>query len=302
MRILVSGSSGLIGAQLTERLLADGHSVLRLVRRAGLPDSVLWNPEQGELDAQPLDGCDAVIHLCGDNIGDGRWTVEKKHRIRSSRIESTRLLSEKIATLQNPPRVLIAASATGIYGHRPGESLNETSVAGSGFLAEVCSAWEGATMAATRCGIRTVHLRFGAVVTARGAFLERLLPWFRRGLGGNVGMGRQYWAWISMTDALSAILHVLRWEEISGAVNIVSPEPSTNAEITRAIARAVRLPAIFPAPPPLLRLLYGPIVDEVLMASQRIMPAMLMESGFQFRFPGINAAIEEALRERSGSG
>ena len=298
MKILLSGSSGLIGGHLMQRLLAEGQDVVRLVRKTGTPGTVAWDPECRVLDVQTFSGVDAVIHLGGDNIGDGRWTEEKKRCIRSSRVESTRLLSEKIAALKNPPRVFLVASATGIYGHRPEETLDEKSAAGSGFLAEVCSAWEAATDAASRSGIRTVHLRFGAVVTTRGAFLQRLLPWFRVGLGGNVGLGRQYWAWVSMADAIAAILHVLRWEDISGAVNLVSPEPATNGEITRAIARAVRRPALLPAPPLLLRLLYGPIVDEVLVASQCVLPAKLMESGFKFRFPGIGEAIDEALRER----
>ena len=302
MRILVSGSSGLIGSQLMQRLLAEGHDVVRLVRQTGVPNSVLWNPEQRDIDVPHLNDCDAVIHLCGENIGDGRWTKDKMRRIRSSRVESTRLLCEKLATLPNPPRVFLAASATGIYGHRPGETLDENSVTGTGFLAEVCSAWESASVSASRTGIRTVHLRFGAMLTSQGAFLQRLLPWFRMGLGGNVGRGRQYWTWISLVDAISAILHVLRWEDISGAVNVVSPEPATNAEITRAIAKAVHRPAILPAPPLLLSLLYGSIVKDVLCASQRVVPTKLLESGFQFRFPGINAAIEEALCERNGSG
>lgn len=295
MTVALSGSHGLMGSVLASVLPARGDRVVRLIRgTAAGPGDIAWNPAAGRIDAGRLDGVDAVIHLAGENVA-GRWTPERKRRIRDSRVHSTRLLAETLARLTRPPRVLISASATGYYGSRGSQTLREDSPPGTGFLAEVCLEWEAAADPARRAGIRVVRTRFGIVLSPRGGILGKILPLFRLGLGGPIGTGRQYISWIAMDDLIAAMLHLLAAETVSGPVNMVSPRPVTNAEFTRAIGRAVSRPAVLPVPAGVLRMLFGEMADDTLLTSERVEPARLLASGFVFRFPEIDSALRHLL-------
>lgn len=297
MRVAVSGSTGLIGGALVERLRREGHTVARLVRTAkdaGAGD-VVWDPDGGTIDGAALEGMDAVVHLAGENVGT-RWTEEKKRRIRDSRIKGTRLISDTISRLARPPRVLVQASATGIYGDRGDEALDETSAPGTGFLADVGRDWEGASGHAEAAGIRVVKLRFGVVLTAKGGAVEKLLLPFRMGVGGRIGSGRQWMPWISLDDAVEVILRAIRDERLRGPVNAVAGSVR-NADFTDALARALHRPAIFPVPAFGIRALFGQMADEALLAGQRAEPARLREIGHVFHHPTLDTALAAALRD-----
>ena len=297
MRVLVSGSTGLIGSQLVPMLANRGHTVVRLVRRAPAAgeEEVRWDPATGVLDGQDLQGIDAAVHLAGESI-TRRWTPARKRRLRDSRIDGTRLLCETLARLDPLPKVLVSMSAVGYYGDRGGEELTEESPPGSGFLAEVGSDWEGATGAAAGCGIRVVLTRLGVVLTPRGGALARMLPAFRLGLGGRLGSGDQFISWISLEDALRGIFFALETGSISGPVNLAAPAPVTNRAFTAALARALRRPALFPVPAVLLELVLGEMARELLLASTRARPRALLESGFTFRHTDIDDTFAALLR------
>jgi uncharacterized protein (TIGR01777 family) len=295
MNILVTGSTGLVGAALVARLTASGHRVLPLRRgTVGSASEAVWNPETGQVHFPASFPLDAVVHLAGENIAQ-RWTPAAKARIRASRVDATRLLCEALVKLPPPPRVLVCASATGYYGDRGDEVLGEQSGSGTGFLAEVCQAWEQAAEPARRCGIRVVHLRLGVVLAHHGGALAKMLPAFRLGLGGRLGAGRQFWSWIVLEDLLRVIELALAETNLSGAVNAVSPAPVTNAKFTRSLARALRRPALLPMPAMVVKLLFGEMGREALLASARVRPPRLIESGFAFRFPELDAALVSAL-------
>jgi hypothetical protein len=295
MKILVTGSTGLVGAALVARLTASGHRVLPLRRgTARSASEAFWNPETGQAHFPASIPLDAVVHLAGENIAQ-RWTPAAKARIRSSRVDATRLLCEALVTLPQPPRVLVCASATGYYGDRGDEVLGEQSGPGTGFLAEVCQAWELAAEPAWRCGIRVVHLRLGVVLARHGGALAKMLPAFRLGLGGQLDTGQQCWSWIVLEDLLRVIELALAESNLSGAVNAVSPAPVTNAEFTCALARAVRRSALLAMPAMAVKLLFGEMGREALLASARVRPARLIESSFAFRFPELDAALASAL-------
>ncbi|MBW3570899.1 MAG: TIGR01777 family oxidoreductase [Gemmatimonadetes bacterium] len=297
MRVTVSGSTGLIGGALVQRLRRDGHTVARLVRstrQAGAGD-VVWDPAAGTIDAAALEGVDAVVHLAGENVGT-RWTEEKKRRIRESRVGGTRLVSEAISRLAHPPRVLVQASANGIYGDRGDEVLDETSAPGTGFLAEVGRDWEGASGHAESAGIRVVRLRFGVVLTAKGGAVQRLLLPFRMGVGGRLGSGRQWMPWISLDDAVEVVVRALHDERLRGAVNAVAGS-ARNADFTDALARALHRPALVPVPGFALRALFGQMADEALLSSQRVEPRRLREIGHMFHHPTLDTALAAALRD-----
>jgi uncharacterized protein (TIGR01777 family) len=297
MRVAVSGSTGLIGGALVERLRREGHTVARLVRSAkdASAGDIAWDPDAGTLDPAALEGFDAVVHLAGENVGT-RWTDEKKRRIRDSRINGTRLISESISRLARRPRVLVQASATGIYGDRGDEALDESSAPGSGFLAEVCRDWEGASGHAESAGIRVVKLRFGVVLTAKGGALEKLMLPFRMGVGGRMGSGRQWMPWISLEDAVEVILRAIRDERLRGPVNAIAGSVR-NTEFTDALARALHRPALLPVPAFGIRALMGQMADEALLASQRAEPARLREIGHVFHHPTLDTALAAALRD-----
>ena len=298
MKILITGTNGLIGSDLVPFLEARGHSVIRLVRERVRRDAstIIWDPATGELETQLLDGFDAVVHLAGENIADARWTPAKKRLIRDSRVNGTRLLSEALARVSKPPRVFIAASAIGYYGSRGAEELTEASPAGGGFLAEVTREWEAAMQPATRRGVRLVPLRFGLVLSPDGGALwEMLLP-FQFGLGGPVAGGAQFMSWISLPDAISVIDFALRHDALRGPVNAVAPQPVTNAEFARHLARALRRPCLLPIPAWAARFVFGEMADETVLASTRVAPKKLLAAGFQYQHPNLEGALHQLLR------
>ncbi len=295
-RVVVSGAGGLVGAALVPALAAAGHGVVRLVRRAPRgPDEIPWDPERGSLDPRALEGCDAVVHLAGAPLAV-RWTAARRRAIRESRVAGTRLLAQRLAALERPPRVLVSASAMGIYGDRGDTVLTEESAPGSGFLADLCRAWEEAAKPAAARGIRVVHPRTALVLAPRGGALARLLPPFRLGLGGRVGRPGAWWSWIALDDLLAALRFALEEERLRGPFNAASPQPVTGAEFARTLARVLRRPALLPVPAAALRLAFGVMAEETLLASVRLAPARLAAAGFAFRFP----ALEDALRHVLG--
>jgi uncharacterized protein len=297
--VLVSGSTGLIGSALVPRLEAAGHDVRRLVRSRAQLDSgsFFWDPADGELDQSALDGVEAAVHLSGESVS-GRWTAEKKRRIRESRVESTRLLARALAAANPRPRVLVNASAIGVYGDRGDEALDERSDPGSGFLADVTRDWEAATEPASAAGVRVVLLRTGIVLTPAGGALARMLTPFRLGVGGRFGSGRQYMSWISLDDHLGAITHALGAEELAGPVNSTAPNPVRNRELVATLARVLRRPALVPAPGAALRLALGEFANE-LLSSARVIPRRLLEIGHDFRDPELEPALRRLLGKES---
>ncbi|MEW6237455.1 MAG: TIGR01777 family oxidoreductase [Candidatus Omnitrophota bacterium] len=303
LKILVTGASGLIGSQLVPFLTAAGHDVFMLTRAPSSENNrcIHWNPAAGELDLSRLEGFDAVIHLAGENIA-GRWTPEKKRRIRDSRVEGTRFLCQSLARLPNPPKVLVCASAIGYYGDCGEEAVDETSSQGEGFLAQVVGEWEEAAAAARSAGMRTVHLRFGVVLTPAGGALAPMLTPFRLGLGGAIGDGRQYMSWIALDDALGVILHCLMTDSLAGPVNAVSPRPADNCEFVRTLGKVLHRPAILPLPAFAVRLLFGEMGEELLLSGVRAIPAQLQKSGFVFRHENLEAALCFLLGKKRGKG
>ena len=292
--VLVSGASGLIGSALCASLSATGYQVTRLVRSAQSAEvEIAWNPDTS-LSSESVSGFDAVVHLAGESIV-GRWTDEKKAAIRHSRVAGTKTLAKALAEARQRPSVFISASAIGYYGDRGQETLREDSPVGRGFLADVCREWEFATNSAADAGIRTAQTRFGVVLSAAGGALAKMLPPFRFGLGGNIGNGRQWWSWIDLQDVAGAIEHVIKSDTLHGPVNIVSPNPVTNAEFTRTLASVLSRPAVFPMPAFVARLALGPMADELLLASQRVEPAKLIASGYAFKQPNLRSSLQAIL-------
>ena len=297
MRILLTGSSGLIGHALLTFLTADGHMVVRLTRSPASGRHILWNPDAGTIEADDLEDFDAVVHLAGETIV-GRWTAEKKARILESRVKGTRLLCESLAHLRNRPMVLVSASAIGYYGDRGDQVLDEESSAGSLFLSEVAKAWEAATEPASRNGIRVVNLRIGFVLSKAGGGLAAMLLPFKLGVGGRVGSGRQYLSWIAIDDVVGAISHAILSDALRGPVNAVAPHPVTNREFTKTLGRVLWRPTIFPLPAFAAHMVMGEMADELLLASARVKPARLLASGYEFRFPELKGALRHVLGKR----
>ena len=296
MNVVITGASGLLGRALVARLAEAGHRVVPL-RRTDATDAAAaatWDPASGRVRFGPGLLPDAVVHLAGETIAQ-RWTPESKARIRASRVDGTRALCEALAALPQPPRTLVCASATGFYGDRGNEVLDEASAPGSGFLPEVCQAWEAASAPARQAGVRVVHLRLGIVLARGGGALEKMLPAFRLGLGGRLGNGRQYWSWIALEDVLRITELALTDAALDGAINVVAPEAVTNRQFTAALARALHRPAFLPAPAFLLRAALGEMADATLFASTRVRPARLLEKGFAFRFPELAPTLRHLL-------
>jgi uncharacterized protein (TIGR01777 family) len=298
MKILVSGASGLLGSDLVAVLRAAGHEVSRLVRdnaRAGRGD-VFWNPMAGEIDSTALQGCDAVVNLAGESIAAGRWTKQKKARIRESRVAGTRTIARALAQVKGRPKTLINASAVGFYGNRGDELLDETSPPGrDDFLAEVCQAWEAATEPAAQAGLRVVTQRFGVILSGHGGALKKMLLPFRLGLGGKIGSGRQWMSWVALDDAVAATLHCLQTESLRGPVNVVAPQAVTNLEYTKTLGRVLSRPTIFPMPALVAHAAFGQMADALLLAGQRVQPARLSGSGYAFRYPNLEQALRHVL-------
>lgn len=298
MRILLTGSHGLVGSALTKSLVAEGHEVRPLVRYATGYGSheIEWNPERYSIAMSRIEGFDALIHLAGESIAEGRWTEERKKKIRESRVKGTRLLAESIITLKQPPRMFLCASAIGYYGDRGDDVMTETSSPGNEFLAEVCVEWEAATRAAAEKGIRVANMRFGIILDQNGGALAKMLPPFRMGVGGRIGNGRQWMSWIALHDVVKAIQHVLGNESLSGPINFVAPGPVRNADFTKALGRALSRPTFFPIPAFAVRLAFGEMADALLLTSQRVQPEKLAESNFEFDYPTLAAALAHILK------
>jgi len=296
MRILITGASGLIGSAAAHSFTSGGHEVIGLGRSGPPgPGKAVWDPEKGEIDKAALEGLDVVVNLAGENIAAARWTEEQKARILNSRVNGTRLISEALAGLAKPPKVLVAASAAGFYGNRGDESLDESSSAGSNFLAQVCIPWEKATETAVQAEIRVVNLRIGVVLAADGGALAKMITPFKFGLGGRIGSGRQYMSWIEISDVVGAINHAVATESLRGPVNAVAPNPVTNAEFTATLGKILSRPTFFTMPAFAAHMAFGEMGDELLLGSTRAYPKRLLESGYKFRFSDLEPALAHIL-------
>lgn len=297
MKIAVTGSTGLIGTALLPALRADGHDVVRVVRHDPQPADVVWDPAKGTIDVAALNGVEGVIHLAGAGIGDHRWTDVYKREVLESRTLGTQLIATSIAALDHQPSVLVSASAIGFYGDRGDELLDESSAAGTGFLAEVCQQWEASTAAASAAGIRVATIRTGIVLTPKGGALKKLLPLFRFGLGGRFGSGRQWQSWISIDDEIGAIRYLLT-HPVSGAVNLTAPNPVTNKEFSQTLARVLHRPSFLPVPSFGPKLLLGSeAADGLLFDGQRVLPRVLSEAGYDFTQPQLEGALSALLHK-----
>jgi uncharacterized protein (TIGR01777 family) len=279
----------MIGRALTRHLQSHGHSVEPLSRPTD------WDPQAGVIHPTRLEGFDAVVHLAGENIADGRWTPERKEKLLNSRLKGTRLLATTLAGLERPPKVLVSASAIGYYGNRGSTILNEESPPGKGFLSEVCKQWEGATSPANACGIRVVNLRIGIVLSRDGGALPKMALPFRIGAGGILGNGRQYMSWITLTDLCRAVNHAIETQSLAGAVNAVSPTPVANRDFTAALASVLHLPALVRVPRFAMRVSMGEMAEALILASMRVVPEKLLESGFQFEDADLSLALGKNL-------
>jgi uncharacterized protein (TIGR01777 family) len=296
-RMVVGGATGLVGSALCDLLAGEGHQVARLVRgapkRAG---DVRWDPDTGELASGALEGADVVFNLAGENVAGGRWTDARKHAILESRTRSTGLLARAIAALETRPRAFVNASAVGFYGDRGDEELDEASSRGDGFLSGVCQAWEAATAPAEDAGVRTVHARFGVVLSPEGGALAKMLPPFRMGAGGPIGSGRQWMSVIDIEDVVRALSTLARDESFRGPVNVVCPTPIRQADFARALGRALGRPAFVPLPAFAVKAAFGEMGREMLLGSQRALPRALLSAGFAFRHGDAASSLDAALK------
>lgn len=298
MKILISGSSGLVGSALIPYLTKNGHEVIKLVRQISHfgANEVPWDLKRGLINPIQLENLDAVIHLSGDNIASGRWTEEKKKRIRDSRLISTRVLCRALKGLKHPPKVLICASAVGYYGDRGDDLLTEESSKGTGFLSDLCAEWQAAAQQAVDKGIRVVFLRFGAVLSPTGGMLKKMITPFKWGLGGVIGSGQQYISWISIDDALAVVNEVLKKDTYRGSINTVSPNPVTNQEFTQTLGELLHRPTLMWMPALAARLVFGEMADDILLASTRAVPEVLQKAGFKFSNPDLKPTLKHLLR------
>ena len=300
MKIAVTGATGLIGAALCERLRQEGNDVLVITRRenSSSPFPVVhWNPERGELDTRSLEGVDAVVHLAGETIAE-RWTPEKKERIRTSRVAGTRFLVDGLKRLSKRPSVLIGSSAVGFYGNRGDEELDEGSPPGTGFLPEICQAWEAEVARASELGMRAVRLRTGIVLSTKGGALAKMLLPFKLGLGGPVGSGSQWMSWIHIDDVVGGYHFALHHSDLSGAANLTAPQPVRNADFTRALGRALGRPAFLPAPGFALKLIFGEMAQDLLLDGQKVLPRRLESAGYKFQHTGVGDALADVVSSR----
>jgi uncharacterized protein len=296
MKIAIAGASGLVGSALIPSLVQDGAAITRLVRSTPKPGEIEWHPNQDHLNVESLEGFDVIINLAGENIAGGRWTDEQKRKIRDSRVSGTHLLSEAIAKMSVKPSAFLCASATGIYGDRDDEVLDEQSESGGGFLAGVCREWEKACEPAVKAEVRVVNLRLGPVIAREGGMLAKLLTPFKMGMGGKVGSGKQYISWVGLDDVVNAIKVAINDQSIRGPLNIVSPNPVTNEEFTRTLGHVLNRPTALAVPAFAARLAFGEMADEMLLASQKVLPKKLSAIGFQFQYPELEAAFKKYIR------
>jgi uncharacterized protein (TIGR01777 family) len=297
MKILISGSHGLVGTALIKSLEPEGHEIFRLVRHYPSSSSEIeWSPDRYSIALSLIEDFDAVVHLAGESIAEGRWTEEKKRRIRESRVKGTGLLGDALANLSHPPRTFISASAIGYYGNRGDEVLTESSVPGDDFLSQVCVEWEKATELAKEKGIRVLNARFGIILDKEGGALKKMLPPFRMGIGGKIGNGKQWMSWIALDDVVGAIKFALTNDSFAGPANFVAPNPVRNAEFTRTLGKVLSRPTLFPIPAFGVRLAFGEMADALLLSSQRVEPGKLTDLGYLFKHPTLERALQEALK------
>ena len=299
MRVAVSGSTGLVGSALVEKLVSDGYEVVRLVRpttRSANPGDIRWDPKTGAIDQAALEGVDAVVHLAGETISALRWTRDKRRRIRESRVRGTDTLARAIAGLSRKPSVLVCAGATGYYGDRGNEVLDERSRAGQGFLATVSAEWEAAAQPAADAGVRVAIVRLAPVIDSRSPVVARMRLPVLLGLGGWFGSGRQYWPWIALDDVVGVFRLALERDSLSGPINVAAPETATNREFVKTMGRVLRRPVLFPVPSPILQAALGDFALEALLSSQRVVPRKLLDIGYEFRWPHLEPALHAAIR------
>ena len=287
-RILISGASGLVGTALVAAFQQAGDEVLSLQRSSSQAQTPWWNPSAGKVELGPIGVLDAVIHLAGNSIADGRWTKTQKELIVNSRVDGTELLCKAITSLPTPPKTMISASAVGFYGNRHEEILDEQSSRGSGFLAEVCSKWEAATALADASAVRVVHARMGVVLDSKGGAFKKMLPPFRLGIGGRLGPGTQYMSWLSLRDIVGMMDFLIENSALSGPVNLVSPHPVQNRDLTQQLGKALHRPALLPLPAMVLRGLFGEMADDVFLSSTRAVPGKLLQAGYEFQDPELS--------------
>jgi hypothetical protein len=298
MRVLISGASGLVGSALTGALRSAGHTVNRLMRPGGegAPGDVGWDPVTGKMELGGLEGVDGIVHLAGASIAEGRWTESRKQVLRTSRVDATRNLVNGLLELARPPKVLICASAVGYYGDRGDEQLTEACAPGSDFLAQLARDWEAEALRAGEKGIRTVLLRFGVILSARGGALPRMLLPFKLGVGGKLGSGQQWMSWLTLAEAVGFARHALENGGLTGALNAVAPSPVRNSEFTKVLGKVLRRPTLFPAPAFALKLALGEMAEALLLSSQRVIPARLQEHGYRFQHPTLETALRAVLK------
>jgi len=294
MKIAVTGAGGLVGSRLVPFLKKGGHEVIPIVRRKASGDGIHWDPYRQELDTENLADVDALVHLSGENIA-GRWTAEKKRKIRESRVAVTRFLCDRLLQMEDPPPTVVAASAIGFYGDRGNDYLTEDDDGGSGFLASVTAEWEAATHSAIEEGIRVVNLRIGVVLSPEGGALQKMLLPFKIGLGGTIGDGRQYWSWITIDDLIGIIQHAIKTDYLIGPVNAVVPEAVTNAEFTKVLGKVLSRPTLLPMPAFAARLAFGEMADALLLSSTRVEPTRLLKTEFEFRHPDLEEGLSDLL-------
>jgi uncharacterized protein (TIGR01777 family) len=299
MKILIGGSHGLVGTALIKSLEAEGHEIFRLVRRA--PNSkteVEWSPDRYSIALARIEGFEAVVNLAGESIAEGRWTDDKKRRIRESRVKGTKLLGDALANLTKPPQTFICASAIGYYGNRGDELLTEASAPGDDFLADVCVEWEKATALATEKGIRVVNARFGVILDGNGGALKKMLPPFRLGVGGKVGSGKQWMSWIALDDVIGGLKLALTNDSLRGPVNFVAPNPVTNAEFTKTLGSVLSRPTLLPIPAFGVRLAFGEMGEALLLGGQRVAPEGLKAAGYEFKYASLDPALGHLLAKQ----
>ncbi len=297
MMVAVTGSSGLIGSQLVSFLSKKDVTVSKILREDPEGDVISWKPENGGWDTAFADGIDGIVHLAGENIASGKWTKEKKEKIKSSRIEGTKRLCEHILKLPVPPSVFVCASAVGFYGDRSAEFLNEGSSRGSGFLSDVCIGWEEAAQRVSVSGIRVVNVRFGVVLSKAGGALAKMLTPFKMGESGKIGSGKQYMSWVAIDDVTCAIYHALTTDSLKGPVNVTAPNPVTNKEFTKTLGRVLKRPTVMPMPAFGARLAFGEMANDLLLARTRVTPKKLLETGYDFQYPELESALRHILKD-----
>ena len=297
MKVAITGSSGLIGSSLISFLSDKGVTVSKILRENPEDNEITWKPEGGDWNSAFTGGIDGIVHLAGENIASGRWTRVKKEKIRNSRIEGTKRLCEHILKLPTPPSVFICASAIGFYGDRGMEFLNEGSQRGSGFLPDVCVGWEEAANIVSKAGIRVVNVRFGVVLSKNGGALVKMLTPFNMGMGGKIGSGTQYMSWVAMDDVTGAIHHALVTDSLKGAVNITSPNPVTNMEFTNTLGKVINRPTVMPMPAFAAKLAFGEMAKDLLLASVKVAPKKLSDSGYEFQYPELENALKHVLSD-----